>query len=209
MANFKVFDSYAKQYDEWYNRHYDRYIAELAAIRELMPPEGRKLEIGIGTGRFAAPLGIEYGLDPAEEMLKIARRRGVTNTVVGTAETLPYQDGFFDYVLMTTTVCFLDDIAQAFAEVRRVLAANGNFTVAFIDKNSPLGRDYQHRLDSKFYCRARMYATEEIVAFLEQAGFAVTDMRQTLLNQSESHFEVRNGYGAGAFVVINSQKREN
>ena len=54
-----------------------------------------------------------------------------------------------------------------------------------------------------------MYATEEVVAFLEQAGFAVVDMRQTLINQSECHFEVRNGYGAGAFVVINSQKMEN
>ncbi len=45
MGNFKVFAEYAKRYDEWYDdaHNYDRYIAELAAIREIMPVCSRKV----------------------------------------------------------------------------------------------------------------------------------------------------------------------
>lgn len=204
MGNFKVFRENAEQYDEWYKHNYDRYIAELAAIRELMPAADRKLEIGVGSGRFAASLGIEYGIDPVDEMLVIAKQRGI-KIVKGVAEDLPYEDNSFDYVLMTTTVCFLDDVATAFAEVARVMAPGGTFTVAFIDKHSLIGKAYQKRLDSKFYAGAIFYSPEDIMKLLNSAGLKVTATIQTLLCSDECHFDLQSGYGQGAFVVINSQ----
>jgi ubiquinone/menaquinone biosynthesis C-methylase UbiE len=204
MENFKVFAEHADQYDDWYNHNYDRYIAELTAIRELMPDCNRKLEVGVGSGRFAAPLGIGHGIDPVDEMLAIAKSRGI-KTVKGVAEDLPYTDNSFDYVLMTTTVCFLDDIATAFTEVARVLASGGTFTVAFIDKDSLIGRDYQKRIDSKFYATANFYSPGDIMELLTNAGFAVTEVNQTLMCKDECHFDLESGYGQGAFVVINSQ----
>lgn len=204
MENFKVFAENAGQYDDWYNHNYDRYVAELAAIRELMPDCNEKLEIGVGSGRFAAPLGIEHGLDPAEEMLALARKRGI-KTVKGVAENLPYDDNSFDYVLMTTTVCFLDDINAAFAEVLRVLKPSGTFSIAFVDKNSSLGQDYKKRIDSKFYAAAKFYSPDEIIVLLNNAGFEVTIVNQTLLCKDECHFDLKSGYGQGAFVIVNSQ----
>jgi SAM-dependent methyltransferase len=44
---------------------------------------------------------------------------------------------------MVTVVCFLDDVVRAFREVFRVLKPAGSLIVAFIDRESPLGRQYQ------------------------------------------------------------------
>ena len=108
---------------------------------ELMPDCNRKLEVGVGSGRFAAPLGIGHGIDPVDEMLAIAKSRGI-KTVKGVAEDLPYDDNSFDYVLMTTTVCFLDDIHKAFSEAYRVLAQDRFIIVAFVDRKSRIGKKY-------------------------------------------------------------------
>lgn len=39
----------------------------------LLPNIGKGVEIGVGTGRFSAPLGIKLGVDPSWEMSKLAR----------------------------------------------------------------------------------------------------------------------------------------
>ena len=72
MSN--IFDRYYKRYDAWYNKNKFAYLSELEAIKELLPKKGKGLEIGVGTARFAAPLGITTGVDPSENMLKIAKK---------------------------------------------------------------------------------------------------------------------------------------
>ena len=66
-----------RRYDDWFERHRAAYLSELLAVRTLLPWKGRGLEIGVGTGRFASPLGVEFGIDPAAEMLDYAEARGV------------------------------------------------------------------------------------------------------------------------------------
>ncbi len=39
------------------------YDSELEAIVQILPKSGRALEIGVGSGRFAAPLNLELGVD--------------------------------------------------------------------------------------------------------------------------------------------------
>ena len=68
-----VFNKYTKEYDSWYDKNKYAYLSEIEAIRKVLPKKGIGLEIGVGTGRFAAPLGIKYGIDPSEKMLEIAR----------------------------------------------------------------------------------------------------------------------------------------
>ena len=46
-------------------------------MRTLLPWEGHGLEIGVGTGRFAGPLGVKFGIDLVGETLGYARARGV------------------------------------------------------------------------------------------------------------------------------------
>jgi hypothetical protein len=71
-----VFEESAHEYDDWFSCHEIAYRSELAAVRSLLPL-GRGMEIGVGTGRFAAPLRIEVGVEPAQAMAKFARNRGI------------------------------------------------------------------------------------------------------------------------------------
>ncbi len=52
-----IFDKYNKKYDAWYDRNKFAYLSELEAIKRVLPEKGYGVEIGVGSGRFAAPLG--------------------------------------------------------------------------------------------------------------------------------------------------------
>ena len=100
-----VFDKHATEYEEWFERNKLAYLSELELLRGVMPGYGRGLEVGIGTGRFAAPLAIGFGIDPSESMLKLAANPGL-RVAIARGEQIPFRDGVFDYVLIMVTICF-------------------------------------------------------------------------------------------------------
>lgn len=67
MPKSEPFERYADRYDDWFEAHPDAYQSEVEALRRLLPQPGFGLEIGVGTGRFASPLGIQVGIDPASD----------------------------------------------------------------------------------------------------------------------------------------------
>lgn len=120
-----LFDTIASDYDAWYDEPAGQAIlaAELACFRRLVGTcQGRWIEVGVGSGRFASGLGIREGIDPAGNMLQIAARRGM-HTHLGTADSLPFPDGNFDGVLLALTLCFIDNPAAALQECRRFPSA--------------------------------------------------------------------------------------
>lgn len=208
MTKITVFDHQPADYDAWFERHHDLYQAELAAVRAAIPASGHGLEIGIGTGRFAVPLGISIGVDPSPHMAELARQRGV-EVLEGVAEALPLADSSFDYALMVTVVCFLDDVLKAFREARRILKPGGTLVIGFIDRESELGRSYEQKKEqSAFYRDATFYTVSDLVVLLNQAGFGNFSYRQTLLAGEPPDVTVRDGYGAGGLVVIKAHKHD-
>jgi ubiquinone/menaquinone biosynthesis C-methylase UbiE len=209
MPTAAPFEAYTERYDQWFEDHEDAYRSELAALRRLVPEAGRGLAVGVGTGRFAAPLGVEVGLDPAESPLSRARERGVAVTR-GVAEHLPFRDGTFDTVVVVTTVCFVDDIPRMLAEADRVLAAAGSLVVGYVDRDSPLGRVYQeHKDENPFYREATFVTTDELREELESAGFTDTASVQTIyrpLGEIDGPEPVEEGYGDGSFVAVRARR---
>ena len=68
----KVFDRNWEDYEDWFERHKSIYSSELKALKKVIP-EGLGLEIGVGSGRFAQPLGAKIGINPSRNMLKLAK----------------------------------------------------------------------------------------------------------------------------------------
>lgn len=203
------FDKYCGEYDAWFEKNAEVYKSELIAVKKLLPECGLGLEIGVGTARFAEPLGVKVGVDPAMNALRVARSRGIF-TVRGFGEELPFQDESFDYLLLVTAVCFLDNPEETFKECRRVLRSRGSLVTAIIDRESELGRRYeQKRHTSQFYRSARFYSVEEIKKMLESLDFTVEEYYQTLcsLNASKKKIErPKQGFGRGSFAVILARK---
>ena len=209
MARTRPFDAHPARYDDWFERHDAAYQSELRAVRSLLPEGGDGLEVGVGTGRFAAPLGLSHGIDPSSEMRERARERGI-NVKDSVAEDLPYPDGRFDIVLLTTTLCYLDDPEAAFDEAFRVLRPGGVFVVGFVDRDGPLGRTYEaRRRESVFYESARFSARSDVRRLLDDAGFTDLEARQTLFSDPDTMAEpdpVKEGMGDGGFVVLRGVK---
>jgi ubiquinone/menaquinone biosynthesis C-methylase UbiE len=167
-----VFDEYANDYDHWFDEHDDVYQAQQRMLRAAIPDQGRGLEVGVGSGRFAGAFDICCGIDPSRELLRIAKRRGV-EVVLGRGEHLPYRPGSFDYVLMMTVICFLDDVKTVFCEVNRVLRPGGILVVGFIEEGGKIYRFYHHESTKGRFLRfAKFRAVGEVDRFFRDAGFA-------------------------------------
>jgi len=209
MPKIKPFEKYTDQYENWFEKNIYVYQSEINAIQEILPDFKNGIEIGVGSGRFAEPLGIKFGIEPSYEMRKIAQSRRI-EVVKGAAESLPLKDCSFDLALMVTTLCFLDDVKKAFNEVYRILKPGGYFINGFVDKNSRVGRIYhKNKQKSVFYREAIFFGTEEVIRISKETGFKNFEFRQTIFNTLDKINQpekIKEGYGEGSFIVIKAQK---
>jgi SAM-dependent methyltransferase len=101
----------------------------------------RILEVGVGTGRIAAPLarlGLDVtGVDAAPRMLAQARTKGLGRLVRGNADALPFHDGSFDAAIFAHVLHTLERPEDAIAEAHRV-SRRGVF--ALLTGRSRVGR---------------------------------------------------------------------
>ena len=209
VPRIEPFEKHREKYESWFDRNRLVYLSELEAVRKQLAKRGKSVEIGVGTGRFAAPLGIRIGIEPSRQMGRLARQRGI-QVVRGVGENLPLGDALFDTVLMVTTLCFLDDVETAFAEAHRILKGGGCLIIGFIDRDSPLGALYQrHKEENPFYRVATFYSAEEVAQLLKRAGFRNIDFVQTIFRKLPEIAEIeaaRAGYGEGSFLVVKGLK---
>jgi ubiquinone/menaquinone biosynthesis C-methylase UbiE len=209
MAKVEPFEKYTSRYDEWFDKYRFAYESELGAVGSLLPKHSIGIEIGVGTGRFAAPLGIKFGVEPSMSMGKVARKRGI-NVIRAVAEALPLKGESFEVVIMITVICFVDDIETALREGARILKSGGFIIVGFIDRGSSIGATYEeHKNETVFYREANFYTPDEVNYHLKKVGFKDISFAQTIfrdldeINYIES---VKKGYGEGAFVVVKGVK---
>jgi SAM-dependent methyltransferase len=141
----------------------------------------RVLEVGCGTGALTEALarreaGRVWGVDAEPAMLDVARRRmpDGAGLKLGSAEALPFRDGWFERVVMRLVVHLLDR-PRALPELARVLAPGGRAAIATFD---PIHFD-RFWLNAFFPSieaidRARFPEPQALARELVAAGFAHT-----------------------------------
>lgn len=211
MAKTQPFDAHTTEYENWFTKNRAAYESEIEAVRRLLPKEGSGLEVGVGTGLFAKPLGIPFGVDPSASMREVARERGI-QVSAGLAEDLPIADKSLDFLLMVTVICFFKDVGKAFEEAHRVLRPGGALVVAFIDRASPLGKKYEEgKTETMFYRDAVFRSADEVAGLLEKAGFQDLSFVQTIFTyhkETDGLQPVREGHGDGVFAVVRGIKNK-
>ncbi|HEO98810.1 MAG: class I SAM-dependent methyltransferase [Campylobacterales bacterium] len=208
MPRTEAFEAYYEEYETWFETHSKLYEAEIKTIQKLLLPFEHGVEIGIGSGRFALPLGIKTGVEPSGKMAKIAQSKGI-EVIEGVAEKLPLKDERYDFVLMVTTICFVDDALQSLKEIYRILKPGGFVIIGFVDRHSELGKLYEkNRRESRFYKEATFFSAKEVIGLLEKSGFEEISSCQTLFGKTleDVKTDIKEGHDEGAFVAIRGVK---
>jgi ubiquinone/menaquinone biosynthesis C-methylase UbiE len=124
---------------------------QLAAVR------GRVLEIGIGTGLnlscYPAHIRQITAIDPnpgvAKLLVRRAKRAGIEiDQRIARGEQLPFEEGSFESVVSTLTLCSIGNAQQALREIYRVLRPDGHFV--FFEHGlspEPMVQKWQRRLN--------------------------------------------------------------
>jgi ubiquinone/menaquinone biosynthesis C-methylase UbiE len=147
QANLVFHDETSREYDKKWAIRYDDDMAGFVLSKfELglggsFPDAERIMEIGCGTGYAMLNLGLAgvldeaWGCDISQGMLDVcqenAEKLGMkVHLDQADAESLPYEDEYFDMVIGHAVLHHLPDLDASFKEIYRVLKPGGKCVVA-------------------------------------------------------------------------------
>ncbi len=131
-------DVYYNTIAQGYDRlHEQEQLRKLEIIKKELKitPQTKLLDVGCGTGISSWFDCIVTGIDPSEELLKIARKKHPKATFIqASAEKLPFPDHSFDVVISLTAIQNFSDIEKGIQEMKRV--GKKQFAISYLKKSS-------------------------------------------------------------------------
>ena len=157
-------------------------LRKLTVDNALINPGDSVLDVGCGTGgvtllaKTRAKDGKVYGIDPAPEMIDVARKKAARKKLdvdfrVGVIESLPFPDSSLDVVTSSLMMHHLpEDLkVRGLAETYRVLKPGGRLLIA--DFMRPTGSFLNHLFIAFTRHQGLKSGIEDLQKLLKGAGF--------------------------------------
>ena len=232
-ANKQKFDGYAAQYDEWFMKNEHLFTSELRLFkRALGDIDGKRLlSVGCGSGLFESYIDCSNieGIEPSEDMGKIAEKRGVNVIKYGLIEDVDLPDETYDIIYFNGSSSYMEDLAPVYEKSLRALRDGGRLILLDVPKESAFGFMYllgkslgtynheflQNVMPELPYPLALAssgvwHSTEEKIDVLKALGAKNFRYYQTLIRNpmytNEEPEEVSEGYKSGGYVAIIAEK---
>lgn len=153
-------------------------------------------EIGLSVGEHGSAIGIDISADQVDAARERCRDLETVSVQVGDARALGAPDGQFDAVVSVQVLEYVDDLAKALGELRRVLKPGGRFVNLATNWHSVFWHGTDAELTSRVLSAWDAHAVyPNLPAILPRAlreiGFA--DVRQ------DAALVVNNAYHPNAF----------
>ncbi len=198
------FNKHYKEYDNWYEQNKETYEFELRILKKYKKYINvRSLEIGVGSGRFAMPLGIKYGIDNSPKLLSIANKRGII-CKEARAENIPFENDYFDFIGVFFSLSFFKNIEKVFMEIKRLLSSKGKVLFLIINKAGGLAKSYLQK--KGFYENANFFDFKEVLTYLERIALKPLDIygfdmgKQRTYANSDVNF-----FNSDLFLILGEQ----
>ncbi len=131
MARIPSYDETAASYDALHGEEQLRK-RDIVKANLRLRAGARVLDVGCGTGIASQGWDVVMvGIDPSEELLRIARTR--MEVVRGVGEALPFPDDSFDAVISLTAIHNMSDPTEAIDEMLRV--SRGPIAITVLKKS--------------------------------------------------------------------------
>jgi ubiquinone/menaquinone biosynthesis C-methylase UbiE len=222
-----------REFNEWaeagrgeeMENHHISITQQTLALMKLKPGE-RVLDLGCGAGWASRLLaqavgggdrpGQVVGLDVSDEMIRRARATSQQYDnilfVVGSAQQIPWQEGFFDKVLSVESFYYYGDQGGALDEVRRVMAPGGELNILI---NLYKDNHYSLRWVEELNVPVQVKSEQEYMDLLKAHGFEkvraqrIPDLSPTPEEYSGKWFknaeELRDFKRIGALLLVGSK----
>lgn len=227
------FDGYASKYDEWFMVNDNLFTSELRLFEKALGDiTGKKLlSVGCGSGLFESYIdnsNIE-GIEPSEDMGKIAEKRGVNVIKYGLIEDVDLPEKEYDIIYFNGSSSYMENLTPVYEKSLRALKDNGKLILLDVPKESAFGfmyllgkslNTYDHE-----YLKGTMpelpyplalaasgvwHSTVEKIEVLKNLGIKKFNFYQTLVKNpmytNEEPEEVIEGYKSGGYVAIVAEK---
>jgi ubiquinone/menaquinone biosynthesis C-methylase UbiE len=161
----------------------------LAERRRWIPrAHGDVLELGVGSGlnlpfydasRVAKVTGVDISRPLLRRAVPRARQASVpVELVEASAEALPFDAASFDSVVVTYSLCSMEDPARAAAEARRVLRSGGDLMFVEHGRAPDRGTRWWQRLLNPLWRRISggCRLDRDMPAVLRAAGFELDEL---------------------------------
>jgi ubiquinone/menaquinone biosynthesis C-methylase UbiE len=183
----EVQDKHAGGYDRQMG-FFDRVLFTGGREWACSQAEGEVLEIAVGTGRNLEhyPPGLKLtAIEFSPEMLEIARKRAEelgssAELQLGDAQSLDFEEGRFDTVVLTLALCTIPNDRKAATEVFRVLRPGGRFLLMEHVRSPALPvRAVQRMLDPLAVRFEADHLLRDPLDYLPEVGFNIDEVHRS------------------------------
>ncbi|MCR4991949.1 MAG: class I SAM-dependent methyltransferase [Lachnospiraceae bacterium] len=227
------FDGYADKYDEWFMKNENLFTSELRLFEKVLGDiSGKKLlSVGCGSGLFESYIDSSNidGIEPSEDMGRIAEKRGVKVIKYGLIEDVELKDESYDIIYFNGSSSYMENLVPVYEKCLKAIRKNGKLILLDVPKESAFGfmyllgkslNTYDHE-----YLEGAMpelpyplalassgvwHTTEEKINVLKNLGIKNFKFYQTLIKNpmytNEEPEEVSEGYKSGGYVAIIAEK---
>lgn len=151
------------------------------------------LDLGCGTGSFIESQTTDaknknilwHGLDPSEEMLRIARNKvPFAEFHTGVAENMPFANSHFDYVTSRFSFHHLDDRLMALKEIHRILKPGGFLKIVnLVPELSPNWWIFRYFPTARMIDAKRFWTIDHVVSTARDFGFCLNSTQLEMKEQ--------------------------
>ena len=189
------------------------------------------LSVGCGSGLFESYIDCSNveGIEPSEDMGKVAEKRGVNVIKYGLIEEVDLPENNYDIIYFNGSSSYIEELAPVYGKCLKAIKEGGRLILLDVPKESAFGfmyllgkslNTYDHE-----YLRDAMpelpyplalaasgiwHTTEEKIHVLKDLGIQKFTFYQTLLKNpiytNEEPEEVVEGYKSGGYVAIIAEK---